>query len=171
VTPKRPEKKVAGMAVLTDIRGLLSSSRVPSESAKGERVVDETASVDDETVALRTLVAKQEAQIAQLVKERDALLARVATLEVRPVAPPVEARNAGLARGVADMEARRAELENGLAQVEDLLQTKVKELARRIARIYEDAGDYGATRDFRRTTDQLESSENFGEFLRALARD
>ena len=159
------------MAVLTDIRGLLTSPRKPSENMDGEeRKADAIVSPDERTTALETKVLKQQEVIAQLQKERDGLLARVAALEARPVSL-AETRSLGISRETSDIEARKDELEKGLTQLEALLQMKVKELARRIARVYEEAGDYGATRDFRRTSDQLESSENFGEFLRALARD
>ena len=47
----------------------------------------------------------------------------------------------------------------------------LSQVARRIAQIYQEAGDMYAVRDFRRVTDQLEAAENFGEFLRALLRE
>ena len=81
-------------------------------------------------------------------------------------APPQPATR--LAGDVADLEARKTELSAALSQIEDLLQLKIKDLTRRIARIYEEAGDSGAGRDFRRISNQLEASGNFGEFIRAL---
>lgn len=244
MSPSKPTKSVSEMAVLKDIRGLLSSSparpRAATESKtsqdpesrvvqlesqleerkqqvgqlrreieglrkqvegsdglaanlratisvlesdkkeQAERLNDQIDSLQQEVKRRDELSAKLQTTIGRLETEKNELEATFASLQsagdkpTAPAASPVVAAKPtedSLSRDIFDLEARKDELSSALTDVEGLLQIKIKDLARRIARVYEEAGDYGANRDFRRITNQLEVSENFGEFLRALLRE
>jgi chromosome segregation ATPase len=225
VANKKPIKTVAGMAVLNDIRGLLSSARPlppPAEPPPAQQAPDlmieierlksnvselekELAnrqsavfSLENEKKALQAklsaaktpnpsvkdrrapasevrrleeLVHSQQETIALLGEEKIELQARLADARSRPETPQSPPRAASPSPALADLEAQKAELELSLSRIEELLHMKTGDLSRRIARIYEEAGDYGASADFRRINSRLEASREFGEFLRALARD
>jgi predicted RNase H-like nuclease (RuvC/YqgF family) len=174
VKAKKPDKSVAGMAVLQDIRGLLSATRPqpPTEDAKsgaGAEGKSEKPRDDAEVRKLRETVGRQQTLLDRLGLEKKSLEAKVNELESTLAKQPAPAAGAGnLGRDISDLEARKAELETAVSQIEGLLQMKINDLARRIARVYAEAGDIGANRDFRRIRDQLEAAENFGEFVRAL---
>ena len=174
---KKPDKSVAGMAVLKDIRGLLSATR-DGETAAATRPVAASGAVSDKSrleaqvKQLEDRLSKQQAVLDRLETEKGGLQARINELQEAVSKTPVAKANTGsVGREVSDLEARKAELETALSQIEGLLQMKINDLARRIARVYAEAGDIGAGRDFRRIRDQLEAAENFGEFVRALTRE
>ncbi len=181
---KKPDKTVAGMAVLQDIRGLLSTSKTSASPSESPPKTESTAALATRQLEARlkqleALVASQQADLDRLSGEKKDLEAKLVALQSprdeprqasRQTPPPLSAR-AAISRDVSDLEARKAELEGALSQIEGLLQVKLKDLARRIASVYAEAGDFGANRDFRRITDQLEKAENFGEFVRALTRE
>ncbi len=181
---KKPDKTVAGMAVLQDIRGLLSASRTPASPSESTPKPETTAApatrqLEARLKQLEALVTSQQADLDRLSGEKKDLEAKLAAFQaprdeprqaLRPAFPTLSG-DASISRDVSDLEARRAELEGALSQIEGLLQIKIKDLARRIASVYAEAGDFGANRDFRRITDQLEKAENFGEFVRALTRE
>jgi chromosome segregation ATPase len=226
VANKKTAKTVAGMAVLNDIRGLLSSARAlpaPAEPPRTqqspdlmieiERLKSNVSKLEEELTSrlnavsslendkkeleaklsaaaktpnpsardrrapaaevrrLEELVHSQQATIATLGQEKKELQARLADSKTRPVTPQSPPQAASPSPEIADLEAQKAELELALSRIEELLHMKTGDLSRRIARIYEEAGDYGASADFRRITSHLEASREFGEFLRALARD
>jgi chromosome segregation ATPase len=187
VKARKTDKTVADMGVLKDIRGLLSASRespAKEPSAKPAPDLDaEKAAIEEKLKQSQSAAKDMQAAISRLEAEKKGLEARVAALQsaVNSLPPPpsvtprsAEALPAGtdrLARDVSDLEAQKEELSRALSEIEALLQIKIKDLARRIARVYEEAGDIGASRDFRRITSQLEASENFGEFIRALSRE
>lgn len=173
---KKPDNRVAGMAVLQDIKGLLSASDTSPAAGTSPPVKSGLQAERDHLAGqlkeYEQLVEKQQAALAKLEAEKKELEAQIKALQ--PAASrtePLKSDNKRLARDISDLEARKEELSSALTQVEDMLQMKIKELARRIAQIYQEAGDMYALRDFRRVTDQLEAAENFGEFLRALLRE
>lgn len=173
---KKPDKSVAQMAVLKDIRGLLSVSRdqaLPVALPKPDPTMESVKiGAGEQLKQYEELVRKQQAALDKLEADKQELESKLSLLESAIDKPaPAKADTDRLGLEISNLEARKAELTAALSQVEDLLQMKIKELARRIARVYEEAGDTGADRDFRRLTDQLESAENFGEFLRALLRE
>jgi chromosome segregation ATPase len=225
VAAKRPEKTVAGMAVLNDIRGLLSATREPPAPAvrppvqagpdhatEISRLKKEIGLLEDQLASqqsviaalegerkelqqkcataltqprpskpdrntssaelkrLEGLVRTQQATIAALDTDKRDLQAKLAELQLKPTPPAAEGLATNPDRDVSDLEAQKAELELALARIEDLIRMRVGELSRRIARVYEEAGAYGANADFRRITGHLESSREFGEFLRSLTR-
>jgi chromosome segregation ATPase len=226
VASKKPVKTVAGMAVLNDIRGLLSSARPlpppaepprtqqsPDSMIEIERLKNQVIKLEAELTSsqkavsslendkkelqaklsaaaktpnpsatdrrapaaevrrLEELVHSQQTTIAMLGGEKKELQARLADSRSRPVTPPSPPQAARPSPEVADLEAQKAELELALSRIEELLHMKTGDLSRRIARVYEEAGDYGANADFRRINSHLEASREFGEFIRALARD
>lgn len=173
---KQPDRSVAQMAVLKDIRGLLSITRAqapPAEtSPKAELDIQaEKAGFEEQLKQYEELVRKQQSALDRLEDEKKELDAKLSVLQSAiDKSAPLKAGTDKLGREISDLEARKAELSVALSQIQDLLQFKIKELARRIARVYQESGDVSASRDFRRIADQLEAAENFGEFLRALLR-
>jgi chromosome segregation ATPase len=176
VKAKRPDKTVADMAVLKDIRGLLSANRDGETVALGPRAapgeVSTISRLEAQVNQLEESLRKQQAVLERVEAEKNGLQARIDQLQASVSrTPPPKADTGSLGRDVSDLEARKAELEAAVSQIEGLLQIKINDLARRIARVYSEAGDMGASRDFRRIKDQLEAAENFGEFVRALTRE
>ena len=173
---KKPDKSVADMAVLKDIRGLLSATREMPAAVEAKPQAEADAESDKSRLEaqvrrLEERLGKQQAVLDRLEAEKKGLETKISELQSAVTKAPAPKANAGsIGLEVTDLEARKAELEAALSQIEELLQLKIKDLARRIARVYEEAGDMGANRDFRRITGQLEAAENFGEFLRALLR-
>ncbi len=174
---KKPDKSVAGMTVLQDIRGLLSASNgrethAPAAPMAVSGEASDKSRLEAQVKQLQERLKKQEAALHRLEAEKGSLEAKISELQSATSKAPVPKTSAGsVGREVSDLEARKSELEAALTQIEGLLQMKINELARRIARVYSEAGDIGANRDFRRIRDQLEAAENFGEFVRALTRE
>jgi hypothetical protein len=171
---KKSDKNVAGMTVLNDIRSLLSSSRDLKKSPPTEEntkvilPVENTDALKDRK-RYQEQIKQQQQLIAQLETEKKELSETLASLRSSTVGPPEV--NGRIEADIAGMEARKEELSLALSQIEDLLQLKLKDLVRRISRVYQEAGDFEAGRDFRRISNQLEAAENFGEFIRTLLRD
>ncbi len=176
---KKPDKTVAGMAVLQDIRGLLSASKpqptdakAPAKSEPAKEPEPNTRRLESRVNELEVLVAKQKTDLDRLTTQKKDLESRLSAVQTSiQSVPRPSVGQTPLSREVSDLEARKSELEAAVSQTEGLLQMKIKDLARRIASVYAEAGDIGANRDFRRITNQLEAAENFGEFIRALTRD
>jgi septal ring factor EnvC (AmiA/AmiB activator) len=179
VKAKKPDKTVAGMAVLQDIRGLLSASKpqpsaveAPAKSEPANRPDSNARRLEAKVKELETVIAAQQRDLDRLAAEKKGLEGKLAAIQsASPMLSPLAAGRPDVSRHVSDLEARKSELEAALSQTEGLLQIKVKDLARRIASVYSEAGDIGANRDFRRISNQLEAAENFGEFVRALTRE
>ena len=170
--PRKPDRSVSKMDVLKDIRGLLSTTQEREESAKA-RLEDEgglkieTAWLEEEVRRYKGLVQKQQDELHRLESEKKELAAKLNMLysgKDKPMSPRAEE----LCEEIAQLEARKAELSSALSQVDGLLQLKVKELLKRIARLYQEAGQGEIAIEFRRAGDELEDVENFAHFLRAL---
>jgi chromosome segregation ATPase len=174
---KKPDNRVAGMAVLKDIKGLLSTTRDPAVAVEVDSKTKTDARAGNDRLAeqlkeYEQLVLKQQAALDRLEAEKKELEAKLSGLQSAQGRPETQKTdNDRLTRDISDLEARRDELSAALTQIEGMLQIKIKELARRIAQIFQEAGDMYAVRDFRRVTDQLEAAGNFGEFLRTLLRE
>jgi hypothetical protein len=168
---KKPVKNVASMAILKDIRGLLSSNHDQVASSPDKKDVElQKKQFEQQIQQYQDTITKLQANVARLEADNQELAARLNTSSKTPATNPgIQPLSPNI--DIADLEARKEELSNALSRIEDLLQFKTKELIRRIARVYEEAGDFNASRDFRRITNQLEAAENFGEFLRALTRE
>jgi chromosome segregation ATPase len=170
--PGKPDRSVSKMDVLKDIRGLLSSTQELEDSAKA-RLRDEgslkieTARLEEEVKRYQELVQKQQGELHRLESEKKELADKLNMLgssKGKPVPPGAEE----LHDEIAQLEARKAELSSALSQIDSLLQFKVKELLKRIARLYEEAGQSDIAIEFRREAGTLEVAENFAHFLQAL---
>lgn len=173
---KKPDRSVAQMGVLKDIRELLTTrEQAPTAETspkKEQSVQTENLRLQEQLKQCNELVRKQQAAFDRLEIERKELDTKLGLLQLSIAKPtPPKTGPHTLSREISDLETRKVELSAALSQIEDLLQFKIKELTRRIAHVYQEAGDADASRDFRRITGQLEAAENFGEFLRALLRE
>lgn len=169
---RKQDKSVAGMAVLKDIRGLLSGSRdtSPTSSTNPPDNSEYLAEIKHLQDALRDCQKQVRAQkeiIDQLQAENITLENNIKSIQVKGLPSTFAKKDQ---QEISDLQNKKDELTSALSEIEAILELKVKELTRRIARIYEEAGDSSAGRDFRRINNQLESSANFGEFLRTLLR-
>src|SRR3989338_1639864 len=148
--PNNPDRNVSNMDVLKDIRGLLSAT-----PGREEPQLKDAGASSSETAAL---VKKQQEEMVRLKNENKELLAKLDSF-VSCKDKPVD---------MAQIEAEKAELSLALSQVEELLKLKSQELLRRIARIYQEAGQGEIALEFKRAGESLEAAENFGRFVRAL---
>jgi len=172
--PGKPDRSVSKMDVLKDIRGLLSTTQEREDSAEArlrdeEGLKDETAKLGEQIRCYKELVQKQQAELHRLESEKKELTAKLNILcsgKDKPMPPA--SRTEELCEETAQLEARIAELSSALSQVDGLLQLKAKELLKRIARLYQEAGQGDIAIEFRRAADELEVAENFAHFLRAL---
>jgi len=170
--PRKPDRSVSKMDVLKDIRGLLSTTQEREDSAEA-RLRDEgglkaeTARLEEQIRCYKELVQKQQDELHRLESEKKELAAKLNMLcsgQDKPMSPTAEE----LCEEIAQLEARKTELSSALSQVDGLLQLKVKELLKRIARLYQEAGQGEIAIEFRRAGDELEDVENFAHFVRAL---
>ena len=174
--PRKPDRSVSKMDVLKDIRGLLSTTQEREDSAEA-RLRDEgslkaeTARLEEQIRCYKELVQKQQDELHRLESEKKELAAKLNMLcsgQDKPMSPAPRAEE--LCEEIAQLEARKAELSSALSQVDGLLQLRVKELLKRIARLYLEAGQGDIAMEFRRAADELEVAENFAYFLRALLK-
>lgn len=170
--PKKPDRSVSEMDVLKDISGLLSTTRGREDSTEA-RLEDEgglrakIACFEEEVRRYKELAQKQQEELDRARSENKELTARLNMLcpdKDKPISPEAEK----LGGEIAQLEVRKAELSLVLSQVDGLLQLKVKELLKRIGRLYQEAGDGEMAFEFRRAGDDLEIVENFAHFVRAL---
>ena len=115
----------------------------------------------------KALVKKQQDELDSLRSENKELVAKpdnLASDKGKPTSPGTDK----LSLEMAQIEARQAELSLALSQVEGLLQVKSQELLRRIARLFQEAGQSDVALEFRRTGNELENLENLAHFVRAL---
>ena len=70
---------------------------------------------------------------------------------------------------ISGLEQQKAEL-SALSDVEGLLQIKTKDLLRRLANLYEEAGQSDFAQELRRGRNGLQDPDNLATFLRALLR-
>jgi predicted RNase H-like nuclease (RuvC/YqgF family) len=171
---KKPDKGVADMEVLKDIRGLLSVTQ-ERENGAADRVGDENS--------LKINAVKFEAQIRhykELVQKLQEELQRVEN-EKEEFAAKLKVRDSGtnklmsaaskstaLSEETAQLEARIAELSSVLSQVDGLLKLRVQELSKKIARLFQEAGQGDMAIEFRKAASELEIVENFARFLQIL---
>ncbi|OGO24502.1 MAG: hypothetical protein A2Z28_00240 [Chloroflexi bacterium RBG_16_51_9] len=208
MTNKRPERNIAKMDVLKDIRGLLSSTQEQevSKEARAEEKAGskaETAAAEKEVARYKDLLQKHLDEIDRLKKENKGLLQKqldeIEKLktenkalvqkqqqeqdrlrsENKELAAKLDNLASGKSKSVspgadkvslemAQIEARQAELSLALSQVEGLLQVKSQELLRRIARLFQEAGQGEIALELRRSGNELENLENLAHFVRAL---
>lgn len=174
--PDRPSRNVAGMQVLSDIRGLLSETRVevkPVEAPMAKKAGPDVtiARLQKEIASYKEQARKQQAELDRLKTERDALAARLnaAAPGKDTVHQPAQAGQR-LGDEVSDLERRKEELSSALAEIEGMLQVKTQDLLRRLANLYEDAGQSEFAQELRRGRNGLQNPENLASFLRAFLR-
>lgn len=163
--PGKPDRSISKMDVLKDIRGLLSVTQEQEDSAEA-RLRDE-GHLEPEIVRLEEQVQNQQDELQRLGNEKKELTARINLLcssQDKPMSPG----SGELVENIAQLEAKKAELSSALSQIDGLLQLKAKELLKRIARLFQEAGQDGIAIEFRRAGDELENIESFAYFLRAL---
>jgi septal ring factor EnvC (AmiA/AmiB activator) len=77
-------------------------------------------------------------------------------------------KSTALSEETAQLEARIAELSSVLSQVDGVLKLRVQELSKRIARLFQEAGQADMAMEFRKAASELEIIENFARFLHIL---
>jgi hypothetical protein len=150
---KKPDRTVSNMAVLKDIRGLLSGTREQENT---------TASRTRSEEVLETEIARLETQIQsykELVKKQQEELKNLKSPALKSAASGEEA---------AQLETRITELTSTLSQIDGLLKIKTQELLKRIARIFQEAGQGEVAIEFNKAASGLEVAENFARFVRVL---
>lgn len=171
-------KSVAGMDVLKDIRGLLSVSREekPAEGVCQEDDAErqtEAALYKEEINSYREQLQKQQEELERLTRENQELVQELEQLRFgkEKTSRPAGANEKELALDIEQLELQKEELDCVLADVEELLQFKLKELLKRVARIFQEAGQGDMAIEFRRGADSLENTENLARFLQVLLNE
>ena len=171
---RKPDKSVSNMDVLKDIRGLLSvtpkQEEVAAEGVKDEsRLEAETARLEAQIKHYKELVQKQQEELRRVKSEKEELTAKLKALgsgKDKPVSPT--SKSSAQNEEAVQLEARIAELSSTLSQVEDLLKLRNQELLKRIARLFQEAGQSDVAIEFRKGASELEDVENFAHFLEVL---
>jgi len=174
----KPGKNVAGMDVLKDIRGLLSSNQERKPSAgvdpgEGADSKTEAARYKEEINSYREQLQKQQEELERLTGENRELVHNLELLRSGKEETPcsASANKKELARDIAQLEIQKSELDRALSDVMELLQVKLKELLKRIALIFQEAGEGSMAIEFRKGADSLENAENMARFLQILLNE
>jgi len=152
---KKPDRSVSNMEVLKDIRGLLSLTQEREDATADEIRGESKNGLDAE-------IARLEAQIKdykELVQKQQEELNKLPSPDSKPMVLDEE---------TAQLEARIAELSSALSQIDDLLKLRSQELLKKIARLFQEAGQGEVAIEFNRAAGGLEVAENFAHFLRVL---
>jgi len=164
----KPDRSIAKMDVLKDIRGLLSATQEREDSTGDQGGLRaEIARLKEQVGFYKDVVQRQQEELYRLENENREFAAKLNTLRSdrdERGSPGTEE----LGEEVAQLEAKKAELSSALSKVDGLLQLKVKDLLKRIARLYQEAGQSEIAIEFRRAGDELENLESYACFLRAL---
>ena len=170
---KKPERSVSNMDVLKDIRGLLSVTRDRQE-VTADGVIDES-SLEAETARLEAqikyfeeLVQKQGEELRRIENEKEEFAAKLKMLESGKDKLIAQSSKSAPGEEAAQLETRIAELTSALSQIDGLLKLRVQELSKKIARLFQEAGQGEVAIEFRKTAGELEVVENFAHFLRVL---
>ncbi|MDP2730413.1 MAG: hypothetical protein Q8O55_08015 [Dehalococcoidales bacterium] len=171
---KKPDRSVSNMDVLKDIRGLLSVTReredATADGVRGESGLEaETARLEAQIRGYKELVQKQQEELHRVESEKEEFAARLKVLgsgKDKLISPA--SKSAALGEEAAQLEARIAELSSALSQVDDLLKLRTQDLLKRIARLFQEAGQSDVAIEFRKGAGELEDVENFAHFLRVL---
>ncbi|MBI2328103.1 MAG: hypothetical protein HYU85_00340 [Chloroflexi bacterium] len=171
---KKPDRSVSNMDVLKDIRGLLSVTRgqegVTADGVRGESsLAAETARLEAQIRYYQELVQKQQAELHRVEGEKEEFAAKLKALgsgKDKLISPA--SKSAALGEDAAQLEAKIAELSSALSQIDGLLKLRAQELLKRIARLFQEAGQGEVAIEFRKAASELEVVENFAHFLRVL---
>jgi DNA repair exonuclease SbcCD ATPase subunit len=170
----KPDRSVSNMSVLKDIRGLLSTTRDKEGSTETRSREDgvleaEAARLKEQIRRYEGLLQEQREKLHRLESENTELVTRLNALfsgkdkPMSPVPGPEVLREE-----IAQLEARKDERSSLLSQIEALLQLKVRELLKRIANVYQEAGQGDTAREFRKAANELEHVETFACFVQSL---
>jgi chromosome segregation ATPase len=171
---KKPDKSVSDMDVLKDIRGLLSVTQ-EREDKTADRGRDESGLEIDAVkfeVQIRQhkeLVQKLQEELHRVENEKEELAAKLKVLDSgNNKLMSAASKSTALDEETAQLEARITELSSVLSQVDGLLKLRVQELSKKIARLFQEAGQGGVAIEFRKAASELEIVENFARFLQIL---
>jgi chromosome segregation ATPase len=171
---KKSDRSVSDMDVLEDIRGLLSVTRqrddTTADRVRNEsRLEVEIAKFEAQIIHYKELVKKQQDELNRVESEKEELTAKLKVLNFGKdnLASPAS-KSIALNEEVAQLEARIAELSSALSKIEGLLKLRVQELSRKIATLFQEAGQGDVAIEFRKAAGELEIVENFAHFLRVF---
>ena len=171
---KKPDKSVSDMEVLKDIRGLLSVTREPEEGT-ADRVRDENSLKIDAVKSeaqirhYKELVQKLQEELHRVENEKEEFAAKLKALDPgNNKLMSAASKSTALSEETAQLEARIAELSSVLSQVDGVLKLRVQELSKKIARLFQEAGQGDMAIEFRKAASELEIVENFARFLQLL---
>jgi hypothetical protein len=167
------ERSVSNMDVLKDIRGLLSVTReredVTADGVRDESSLEtEIARLEVQIRYYKELVQKQQEELHRVESEKEEFAAKLKILDSckdKLIAP---ASKSAAPSEEAQLEARIAGLSSALSQIDGLLKLRVQELSKKIARLFQEAGQGEVAMEFRKAASELEAVENFAHFLQAL---
>ena len=171
---KKPDRSVSNMDVLKDIRGLLSVTReredATADGVSGKSSLEvEITRLGAQIKDYKELVQKQQEELHRVESEKEEFAAKLKVLgfDKDKIISPAS-KSAALGEEAAQLEARIAELTSALSQIDGLLKLRVQELSKKIARLFQEAGQGEVALEFRKAASELEVVENFAHFLRAL---
>jgi predicted RNase H-like nuclease (RuvC/YqgF family) len=171
---KKPDKGVSDMEVLKDIRGLLSVTREPEEATADRARNENSLKIDAVKFEAQIrhyeeLVKKLQEELHRVEKEKEEFAAKLKVLDSgNNKLMSAASKSSALTQETAQLEARIAELSSVLSSVDDLLKLRVQELSKRIARLFQEAGQGDMAIEFRKAASELEIVENFARFLQIL---
>lgn len=172
------KRRIADMDVLKDIKGLLLTAKQGQNSVQAELIEEtelkiEIARYKEEIQNYRLLIGKQQEELERLRKENEEIAANLNSLSHVKGEIPISSNSSveGLKLEIAQLEARKCELSSTLSEVEVSLQLGLKDLLKRIARVYEEIGEGEIVLEFRKAADSLQSTDNFAYFLRKLLKE
>jgi len=169
------KRRIADMDVLKDIKGLLLTAKQEQTSIQADMREETELKIEmdrckEELQKYRLLAGKQQEELEKLRKESEEMVANLNSLSHVRKEIPISANSSaeGLKLEIARLEARKCELSSTLSEVEVLLQLGLKDLLKRIARVYEEIGEGEIVLEFRKAADSLQAADSFAYFLRAL---
>jgi len=171
---KKPDKGVSDMEVLKDIRGLLSVTREPEEATADRARNENSLKIDAvkfeaQIRHYKELVQKLQEELHRVEKEKEEFAAKLKVLDSgNNKLISAVSKSSALSEETAQLEARIAELSLVLSQVDGLLKLRVQELSKKIARLFQEAGQGDMAIEFRKAASELEIVENFARFLQIL---
>ena len=171
---KKPDKSVSDMDVLKDIRGLLSVTQ-EREDATADGVRDgsgleiDAVKFEARIRHYKELVQKLQEELHRVENEKEAFAAKLKVLDSgNNKLIFAVSKSPALGEEIAQLEARIAELSSVLSQIDSLLKLRVQELSKKIARLFQEAGQGDVAIEFRKAASELEIVENFAHFLQIL---
>jgi hypothetical protein len=171
---KKPERSVSNMDVLKDIRGLLSVTReredVMADGVRDESSLEtEIARLEAQIRYYKELVQKQQEELHRVESEKEEFAVKLKLLGSgnNTLISPVS-NSAAQSEEAAQLEARIAELSSALSQIDGLLKFRTQELSKKIARLFQEAGQDEVAIEFRKATNELKVVDNFARFLQVL---